>query len=834
MEELRTNPELELAFELIRFTNKSLFLTGKAGSGKTTFLRQISSEAAKRMAVVAPTGVAAINAGGMTIHSLFQIPFGFHLPGVQRSEQEHQRKFSGSKIRLLQSLDLLVIDEISMVRADLLDAVDEVLRRYRHSSQPFGGLQMLMIGDLHQLPPVIKPDEWQVLQKYYQSPYFFSSLALQKTDYQSIELKHIYRQSDAEFIGLLNQVRDNCLNRESLRKLNTRYVPGFQPPSDQSYITLTTTNATAQEINASNLRRLSGKPEKFSAKILGNFPESFYPTEVDLEFKAGAQVMFIKNDPERRFYNGKIGQIVSLDSESIQVVCPGDPTKIDVIPVEWKNVKYSLNEQSKQIEEEALGSFIQMPLKLAWAITIHKSQGLTFERAIIDAQSAFASGQVYVALSRCKSFEGIVLRTPVMESSVKTDMTVKQFTDQADRNSPDEAFLRNARREFEGELLRELFSFDLIQREFEKAYSLYWQNTNSLTPEAVAQLRAIKDQASQECFTVVQKFSPQLDGYLQQDTMPSENAELRSRVIKAAAYFSDKLDRIVTELKTVPTSTDNQAVNTSITAMMSSLQFKLFAKSSCFKTCCNGFSSSTYQRAKVDAELDFSRAGSRSGGKSSLKVPKGVPHPELYRQLLEWRLQKAEENEVGAQAIFPNATLRGLVDILPVVLVQFAQVPGIGSKRLKAYGTEICKLIQTYCDQHKIATNDGSAGSSSHNLAQPAAILDSAFRMSATKKQSFDLFREGKSLEEIAAARGVTRSTVVGHLVPYIATGEIDIFALMSQSAITELTQYILDHPQKTVTEIKLRFGNKYGYGEIKMVIAYQQHNVQVRKANGQ
>jgi len=503
------NPELELAFDLIRYTDKCLFLTGKAGSGKATFLHQIRAESPKRMAVVAPTGVAAINAGGMTIHSLFQIPLGLHLPGVSRMDPAQQRRFSKTKVRLLQSLDLLVIDEISMVRADLLDAVDEVLRRFRHAEKPFGGVQLLMIGDLHQLPPVLKPDEWEILSRSYESPYFFSSHALHETDYQCLELKHIYRQSDPDFIELLNRVRNNCLDQASLRKLNTRYVSGFQPPSDEAYITLTTTNAVARQINAANLRHLPGKPLVYSARVQGDFPPSSYPTEVDLRFKPGAQVMLIRNEPGKapRYYNGKIGQIARMDANAIYVVCPGQTEEISVEPAEWQNVKFTLNEETRQIEERILGTFTQMPLKLAWAITIHKSQGLTFERAIIDAQAAFASGQVYVALSCCKSFEGIVLRSPLSQSSIKTDRVVQTFSEQADQNAPDRNFLLQARRAFECQLLRELFSFEQIRMQFDQLLHLYRQHSHSLAPETVGQFQEVINQVTRDMINVTEKLS---------------------------------------------------------------------------------------------------------------------------------------------------------------------------------------------------------------------------------------------------------------------------------------------------------------------------------------
>ena len=428
------NPQIELAFDYVMYTNRNIFLTGKAGTGKTTFLHRIKEESIKRTVVVAPTGVAAINARGMTIHSFFQLPFGPFLPG-QKDDLSRKRKFRRKKINLIRNLDLLIIDEVSMVRADLLDSIDSVLRRFKNPMKPFGGVQLLMIGDLHQLPPVVKDEEWRLLNEYYDTPYFFGSLALKQTDPISVELKHIYRQSDSIFIDLLNRVRDNALDTEVLQKLNSRYIPKFKAPENEPYITLTSHNASANKINAEKLAEITGIVHKFKAEVTGDFPPHIYPTEEILEFKEGSQVLFIKNDPspEKQFYNGKIGRITEIDGGVIYVKCPGDYQPIAVGKSEWTNVKYNLNEETKEVEEDEVGTFEQYPLKLAWAITIHKSQGLTFERAVIDAKAAFAHGQVYVALSRCKSFEGIVLRSKINYSSVKTDSVVRNYSENAEK-----------------------------------------------------------------------------------------------------------------------------------------------------------------------------------------------------------------------------------------------------------------------------------------------------------------------------------------------------------------------------------------------------------------
>ncbi|TVS15982.1 MAG: helicase [Planctomycetaceae bacterium] len=807
---LQTNPQLELAFDYVRNTDKSLFLTGKAGSGKTTFLHQIKADGRKRLAVVAPTGVAAINAGGMTIHSLFQLPFGIHLPGVQRSENSQQRRFSRQKIQLIRSIDLLVIDEISMVRADLLDAVDDVLRRYRDPHRPFGGVQLLMIGDLHQLPPVVKQEDWDVLNRFYGTPYFFGSRALGQTDYISIELKHIYRQSDPEFIALLNKVRDNCLDEQSLRKLNSRFVANFQPSHKDAYITLTATNAAAHEINAGNLKQLSTSRHVFQAQIEGEFPASSYPTDQTLEFKKGAQVMFIKNDlqPERRYFNGKIGRIAHIEDDLIFVRCPGDATTIAVEPAEWKNVKYSLNEKTKQIDEQVVGMFIQYPLKLAWAITIHKSQGLTFERAIVDAQAAFAHGQVYVALSRCKSFEGIVLRSRISGSSVKTDPVVRSFSRDAERLTPGESQLQQAKREFQASLLRELFCFDSIENGLEKLCFTYAQHVKTLPPPTLLQVQTLAQQAETQLFEVAGKFSPQLAEYLGQDAMPEANDSLQVRVQRASVYFTEKITGLLQAASAISTVSDNQAVGEALASELRSLQFAFFAKLACFAACGGGFTTEAYNRAKVNAELEFAQTFPTSS-RNPLVVPKGVPHPTLYGHLLQWRDQTSQENGRAPWEILPNATLRELVTYLPTNNAQLREITGIGKARLRRYGKELSELIQQYCAEQQLPENPTTTP------ARPQP------RTSETQRHSLELFRAGKNVDEIAAERHLARSTIEGHLSHFIGLGELDIYSVLDRETVTDILQFLQTQPEAAVAEAKSHFGEKYGYGVLTMVIRH-------------
>jgi len=556
------NPQIELAFNYVCYTNKHIFLTGKAGTGKTTFLQRIRREANKRLAVVAPTGVAAINAQGVTIHSLFQLPFGPIVPG-QASDEMKKKRFSAKKIKLIKSLDLLVIDEISMVRADVLDAIDAVLRRYRDRFKIFGGVQLLMIGDLHQLPPVVKPQEWELLRPHYDTAYFFGSQALKQTDAVTIELQHIYRQSDTTFIDLLNQVRGNNMTDEVLEKLNSRYQQSFQPADDEGYITLTSHNASAQKINAEKLKSIEGKSHSFKAAIKDNFPAHAYPTEVDLEFKVGAQVMFVKNDisHEKLFYNGKIGRITKIDFDEIYVRCPGDNFDITVLRVEWKNMKYSINEKTKEVTEETLGTFTQHPLKLAWAITIHKSQGLTFEKVIIDAEAAFAHGQVYVALSRCKSFEGIVLRSKIASTSVKTDAIVRNYTETSQKNQPGPIQLKQAKKEYQQELLRDLFNFKKLKNCFDQFRRVILENESALQGSMEAESAIVQKQARDQVLPYGGKFIRQLEAYFQQDDLPQYNEALIERLRQACDYFLPKIqDDLLPAVNAMQILTDNKAI----------------------------------------------------------------------------------------------------------------------------------------------------------------------------------------------------------------------------------------------------------------------------------
>lgn len=812
----QTNPQLELAFEYVRNTHKNIFLTGKAGTGKTTFLHRIREESPKRMVVVAPTGVAAINAGGMTIHSFFQLPFGPYLPGSAQ-DASRQRRFSGEKIRLIQSLDLLVIDEISMVRADVLDAIDDVLRRYRDRYRPFGGVQLLMIGDLHQLPPVVKDEEWNLLREHYQTAYFFGSHALRSSDPVSIELKHIYRQSDTTFIELLNKVRDNRIDASMLAALNSRYREHFEPTDDEPYITLTAHNASAQEINAEKLAAIGQPLQTFRAKIEGDFPAFAFPADELFECKQDAQVMFVKNDlnREKRFYNGKIGKITGFREGSIFVRCPGDDDDIEVAPAEWTNVKYSLDEQTKEVKEELLGTFTQYPLKLAWAITIHKSQGLTFERAIIDAQAAFAHGQVYVALSRCKSFEGIVLRSRIGSSSVKTDSVVKTYTDEAEKNAPDEAHLSRSKSEYQQALVLELFDFDSLKRHFRQLQRLFLEHENSLQGDAAEQVKTLETAAGEHIFDMAERFQPQVRYYFAQNILPEDNPDLQGRMKKAGVYFSEKLGRdLLPAARAIQVLTDNKSVEKSVREALDALHKELFVKNACFAGMTeSGFAAQRYLRTRADAELDFSKLKAPMTPESAAGMPRGIAHPGLFVRLKKWRDDLAAELDIEPYEILPARSLVEIVQFLPLNQPALKKIKGIGSARIQRFGADLLRAVQAYCDEHKVKTGR-IIGLSAEPEPEKAPKPD-------TKKLSLDLFRSGKTIDAIAQERGLTAGTIEGHLAHFIGTGELDISDLMRLEAIDDIETFMRQHNTRSGAEVKSHFGEKYSYGQIKMVTAH-------------
>lgn len=720
--------ELDLAYNYAQYTRRNIFLTGKAGTGKTTFLRHLEQETNKRMIVVAPTGVAAINAGGVTIHSFFQLAPGMYLPGqsINGREQKSKYSFSKHKVNILRTLDLLVIDEISMVRCDLLDAIDEVLRRYQNRYLPFGGVQLLMIGDLQQLAPVAKEDEWQILKEHgYTSPYFFGSQALRKTNYTTIELKRVYRQADPTFVNLLNQVRDNKMTPQSLQELNSRYRPNFRPADDEGYITLTTHNAQASDINTMRLLQLPTQPMRYKCKISGDFPETSYPTDAELTLKIGAQVMFCKNDPNKAYYNGKIGKVVKCDNERVWVECGPDTMDqnyegdgmhvIEVTPQEWQNTRYVTNEKSGEISEEVIGSFTQIPLKTAWAITIHKSQGLTFDRAIIQADRAFSPGQVYVALSRCRTLDGLVLSSPIPSSVISVDPQVMMYNQFVEQNQPTPQQLALDRRQCIEDILCSIFDFNQLQTRLNYVTRLCDEHLYKVYPHYVQKVKMLRDEM--EGVTDAQKrLSPLQVGKTFQlvihQQMPltenfDDNSVLKERLTKGFAWFLNRTAELLQDLleEGLP-EIDNKADREQLEREMELLYSDYNLKIQIFTHCIGGFSLDAYWNAKAIAAMNDdpenkntkkkgnTKAKEKSPAKAKVSADDDIKNPQLWNALRDWRQERAIGLKVAAYMIVPNLTLIGITNLQPRNEKELLAVPGVGKKVLSAFGEEILQLVK--------------------------------------------------------------------------------------------------------------------------------------------
>jgi len=530
------NPVFQLAADFVNQTSQHIFLTGKAGTGKTTFLKHIRHTTHKNCIVAAPTGVAAINAGGMTLHSLFQLPFEPFLPGMDFRNSKERFRFSSAKRDMIRGMELLIIDEVSMLRADTLDSIDAILRYIRHSDRPFGSLQILYIGDMFQLPPVVKDDEWNFLREYYPSLFFFHAKALQRMPPIYLELKKIYRQREQFFVDLLNRVRNDELTQDDLQTLNRQYQPDFSPPAGEKYITLTTRNAKADAINNQKLDRLNTPTYRFEGEIKGEFPEYALPTEMTLTLKNGAQIMFIKNDTgeKRRYFNGKLGTIANIGKNRIEVRLEGSGEVITIEKEKWENIRYTLNKETAEIEEEELGSFVQYPIRLAWAITIHKSQGLTFERAIIDTGAAFAAGQAYVTLSRCTSLEGIVLLSRITQRSVQTDAHAVQLSKLEKEQAVLQQLLEEEKKRFWAERLLLYFDCkDLI--DIPRNLNKLLEEKTSDDYDTARQLAKKLFHQAYEIQKVAVKFQEQLKTIV---SKPTDDLHLLTeRCYKAVTYF---------------------------------------------------------------------------------------------------------------------------------------------------------------------------------------------------------------------------------------------------------------------------------------------------------
>lgn len=802
------NQPLQLAHDFVQYTGNNIFLTGRAGTGKTTFLHRLKELSPKRMIVVAPTGVAAINAGGVTIHSFFQLPFGPRVPGYIENEDRKSFRFSSQKRNIIKSLDLLVIDEISMVRADLLDSIDERLRKFRRNDQPFGGVQLLMIGDMQQLPPVVKDNEWSLLSKHYKTPFFFSSQALQKSNYITITLQYVYRQRDQHFIEILNKIRDKQMDREAIDNLNKRYKPGFDP-GDENYIILTTHNAKAKAINEKKLNALKEKKQCFYAMVEGNFPEYMVPTDPELNLKVGAQVMFVKNDPdaEKRFFNGKIGTVTKLSMDGAVVQCPGDDESIFVVPLVWENVKYVIEEQTKEIKETVEGKYTQIPLKLAWAITIHKSQGLTFDKAIIDSEAAFAHGQVYVALSRCRSLEGLVLSTPFSPYSLKQDKSIEGFNELVSKNQPDSRALEVSKANYQLQVLEDLFNFTPLQQAVNGLDYLLYDNRKSLQPDADLPVKTLKKQVKNEIEEVSTKFKNQIRNLLGKNNNAEQNDELQERVKKAVAYFTEKIRSLILEkLSDFSFETDNTEVRKKLNKAEDRLNETTRFKLACLDACQEGFVLKDYLKARAKATLE-SVPEKPAGRKRKLPVSKENNNPGLYNLLKEWRDAKATEESLPHYMVLPLKAMRALSNEVPENLDELKRVHGFGRKKIQGFGEELLELINAYREEHGVKI-----------IAVPMPVEVEKKLKINTRQVSLELWLKHKDLKKVAEERDLTVNTIQGHLATFVGTGELPVTDFVDGDKLEKLLAFFKKNPDITTGEAKEKLSDEVSYSELKIV----------------
>jgi hypothetical protein len=717
----------KIAVRYVNTTNRLIFLTGKAGSGKTTLLRYIINNTYKNVAVAAPTGIAAINAKGVTLHSLLQLPFGTFIPEdntvdfSRTSEQINtpktflqQFKMYGNKRQIIRNLELLIIDEVSMLRADILDCIDLILRMVRKNPEPFGGLQIMFIGDLNQLPPVIKQHEWQYLNRYYKTGYFFEALALQKAEMIYIELDKIFRQSDPEFMAILNRLRDNHLSEEDIDKLNEHYEEDIEESQKEGYINITTHNRKADLINEKALKSLNTEEKTYKAEIEGDFPENMFPLPEKLNFKIGAQVMFIKNDSsgEARYFNGKIGEISEMNEDTIKVKLKNPKDEVTVERYEWMNQRYSLDKSTNELQEKWLGTFKQFPLKLAWAITVHKSQGLTFEKAILDLSDSFAPGQMYVALSRLTGLNGLILSKPISNIPFELDKSLKQFEHNKKDNETLNQKLTLDRKSFIFNTVRNTFDFQDLMKDLNFHLGSFNKSENRSLKQQYADWTRAKKEQFEEINKIGLKFQSSLAHYEAKENYLKELAE---RVDSAEDYFKPKVK-------------------------------------------------------------------------------------DLYDAFKAHLIDTSKQNKV-------KAYLKELENI---------------TEQLKSKLLEISKtaMLVTAASENRILSKKDLHQSSTFEEAKK----DAKGKKKKAKKDktptaeiSYNLFKEGLNVDEIAANRELVPGTILGHLSKYIETGEIEASQLMDATKLEQICQVMALDEVKGSGDVKARLGDEFTYGEIKI-----------------
>ena len=720
----------KLAIKYVSATKRHIFLTGKAGTGKTTLLHYIKANVHKNVAVAAPTGIAAINAKGVTLHSLLHLPFGTFIPenkaidpAASNSQVNtpssflRQFRMGATKRDLLRSLEVLVIDEVSMLRADMLDCVDLVLRTIRRNSTPFGGLQVLFIGDLNQLPPVVRNNEWGLLKQYYKSAFFFEALVLRQSPPVYIALDKIFRQSDPVFLDTLNRLRDSKLSDEDISLLNSHYDPDYEKKDLDGYIHITTHNNKADRINVQALSKLEGKLFTYTADISREFPENMFPITEKIELKEGAQVMFMKNDTsgDGRYFNGKIGEVFKLDSDNIEVKVK-DPK--DIITVErhlWENKRYKLNKSSNEIDETTVGTFEQFPLKLAWAITVHKSQGLTFQKAILDLTDSFASGQMYVALSRLTGLDGLVLSTPIPNISFENDEALRHFEDNKPESSILDTQFKTDRKIYIFDLVKESFNFQNLIYAFGNHIKEFNKDENRSSKQQHLEWTLEQQKKVSELNAVGKKFGASLVIFSEDENFLSL---INERVIKAKDYFSPLLEAI---------------------------------------------------RIEFDTHLD--------------KVS----------------IQKKVKGYIG--------DVEELSFLIKTKILQMNKTA----------------LLLEAANQNKLLTKKDLQSSEVHSKSR--VWKKEKPKKKPTSEISFELYKSGKTVEEIAEERGLVPGTILGHLCAYIPEGKVKAESLLDSLKLEQICKVIDIKGTESSGVIKAALGDEFSYGDVKIALAHYKLN---------
>jgi uncharacterized protein YpbB len=742
----------QFTLKFINQTNRSLFLTGKAGTGKTTLLKEIIKTTHKNTVVVAPTGIAALNAGGVTIHSMFQLPFGGFIPDNSAPQFSDSVKFetkstlvrhfkmSGLKKAVIRNMELMIIDEVSMLRADLLDAIDFMMQSVRKKKAPFGGVQVLFIGDLLQLPPVIRDEEWSTLRKYYNGKFFFHSHVIQQNPPLYIELSKIFRQSDDTFISILNNLRNNQISNDDIAVLNQYVKPNFDLNNYKGYIILTTHNAKADAINAKALEDLEGKLTTFNPEIVDDFPDKIYPIEYNLHLKVGAQIMFVKNDPsfEKKYFNGKMGIIKSLSSNEILVHFPDENLTIEVEKFEWQNIRYKINETTKEIEEEILGTFVHYPIKLAWAITVHKSQGLTFDKAALDVSQVFVPGQAYVALSRLRALNGLILLSPLQMNGISNDQDVMDYSLNKASEEVLAVSLQQDTKKYLHNYLKTTFDWaDLVQEWRNHQFSY---NEKSEVSEKSKHAVWAKKQAESigEILDPSRKFLSQLDKLFAADKFDIN--QIAERIQAAYNYFYATMDRVVYDIL---------------------------------------WKMEEVKRAKK-AKSYFD---------------------ELV--LLE---------EMQIKAVFQLMKAKLLINTVSAGLEISKE--NLTSNEIKSYRNNKISEIQT---KFKELNNTIVEDDVDENRYTKKKSSKTATPKKSTTQETYELWLQSNSINEIAAIRKLTPQTIYGHFSKLIEAGQVQLKDIMPEDKIEALTLIFKGFKGESLNELMEAHGDKFTWNDMRL-----------------